>query len=119
MPYVQQPKRDVLDPIINDLHNALVGLELDDPSNNFEGNMNYIITKLITVCYTATSYREINDVVGMLECVKQEYYRRVAAPYENMKAHDNGDVFPNPIQQEMESLAQHSPTPITPHIVIK
>lgn len=100
MPYITQSKRDALDSIINDLHNALVMLEIDDPRNNFEGNMNYTITKLITLCYTTPSYREVNDVVGMLECVKQEYYRRVAAPYENQKAMENGDVYPNPVTGE-------------------
>jgi len=100
MPYIKQNKRDVLDPIIEDLHQALVELELDDESNNFEGNMNYVITKLITLCYNSPSYREINDVVGMLECCKLEYYRRAAAPYESQKAMENSDVYPNPITGE-------------------
>ncbi len=39
------------------------------------------------------SYTTYNEVVGVLECVKQEIYRRVIGPYENEKKHANGDVF--------------------------
>jgi len=31
---------------------------------------------------------------GVLENVKQEMYRRLAAPYEDKKAEENGDVYP-------------------------
>jgi len=92
MPYIKQEKRDVLDQAIADVANALRQLESDDPDNNFEGNMNYVISSLIAKSYKI-SYRDINDVIGMLECVKQEYYRRVAVPYETQKAFDNGDVY--------------------------
>ena len=94
MPYIVKSKRDLLDSTIEQLHKLLVDLELDDPQNNFEGAMNYTITKLITMCYTTPSYREVNDVVGLLECVKQEYYRKVAANYENQKEFENGPVYP-------------------------
>lgn len=33
------------------------------------------------------------QVVGALECAKQEVYRRVIAPYEDEKEYKNGDVF--------------------------
>ena len=94
MPYILQPKRTVLDPIIDELHTALVDLEADDDSNNLEGNLNYLITRLLRKCY-GTSYREINDAVGMLECCKLEYYRKVAAPYEDQKEFENGSVDAN------------------------
>ena len=59
------------------------------------GELNYVLTK---VCLNYTnkkglSYRSINDVLGALEGVKQEYYRRVAIPYEEQKMKDNGDVY--------------------------
>lgn len=93
MPYIAQEKREILDKAVAVVVDALRQLESDDPQNNFEGCMNYTITKLINVAYTKTSYRDINDVVGVLECVKQEFYRRRAAPYENQKAYENGDVY--------------------------
>lgn len=94
MPYIIQPKRDVLDPAINELHKLLVDLEMDDDTNNMEGNLNYIITRLIRMCY-GESYAEINDVMGMLTCVMMEHYRTVAGPYEDQKRFDNGEVEAN------------------------
>lgn len=92
MPYIKQEKRDVLNPAIDQVLSALRQLASDDPDNNFEGNMNYVITSLIAKSYNV-SYRDINDVRGMLACVADEYYRRVAGPYENQKAFENGDVY--------------------------
>jgi hypothetical protein len=39
------------------------------------------------------SYSIINDIVGVLECAKMEFYRRVAVPYEDKKRTENGDVY--------------------------
>lgn len=39
------------------------------------------------------SYKIINEIIGVLECVKLEFYRRIAAPYENDKQQANGDVY--------------------------
>ena len=80
-----------MDPIIDDLVDALVKLQTDDENNNFEGNLNYSITRLLRKCYS-NSYREINDAIGMLECVKLEHYRTQAGPYEDQKKFENGDV---------------------------
>ena len=92
MPYIDQSKRDVLEASIASVVDALRQLESDDPDNNFEGNLNYTFTSIINRVYN-TSYRSINDVVGVLECVKQEFYSRVATPYEKQKAYENGDVY--------------------------
>jgi len=35
----------------------------------------------------------INAIIGALECAKLELYRRVAAPYEDDKIAENGDVY--------------------------
>lgn len=91
MPYINQDKRHVLDPHIAPLINALRELESDDPSNNMEGNLNYIITVLVKRTMGA-GYRGVNDAVGMLECCKLELYRKVAASYEDQKEFENGAV---------------------------
>lgn len=96
MPYISQEKRKILDPGINTIHQLLVGLEKDDPLNSTEGNLNYTITRLLHMVYgqhDSTRYNNINDAIGVLECIKQEYYRCVAAPYENQKMYDNGAVL--------------------------
>jgi len=97
MPYIKQEKRTPLDRPINDLHRALVDLELDDSNNNMEGNLNYTITRLLKLVYgqTTASYRDVNDVVGLLECIKLEFYRTSAAPYEDQKRFENGEVDAN------------------------
>lgn len=91
MPYIIQEKRHALNPHIEALYHELVGLEADDDNNNFEGNMNYTITRLLRMVY-GDSYTEINSAIGMLECCKLEHYRKQAAPYENQKLFENGDV---------------------------
>jgi hypothetical protein len=93
MPYITKEKRPELDRVVDELRNVLRNYELDDPdSNNTEGNINYVFTKLLMTVYSPTRYQHINDVVGLLECVKLEYYRVVAAPYEEEKSEDNGPV---------------------------
>lgn len=60
------------------------------------GELNYEITKLLLE-YLATHgkhYRVMNDIVGALECAKQEFVRRVVNPYEDEKCEANGDVYP-------------------------
>jgi hypothetical protein len=92
MPYIKQDKRDALDPAIDEVLNALRELESDDPTNNFEGNINYVITRILHRVYPGTSYREINDAMGVLTSVQLEYYRKRAAPLEDQKEFDNGPV---------------------------
>lgn len=103
MPYIIPDKRAVLDPTIAQLVDGLRQLESDDEENNFEGNVNYAITKLLVLAYQKKNYREINDVVGALECAKLEFYRRQAAPYEDQKAFDNGDVYEDVGVQDLMS----------------
>lgn len=60
------------------------------------GELNYKISRLAED-YIAEqgglSYHSLNEVLGVLECVKLELYRRLAAPYEDDKIAQNGDVF--------------------------
>lgn len=81
MPYVPQKRRGAL---------------RQEGKANDAGELNYQITRLL-VNYTqqhTLKYKTINDVMGALEGAKAEYYRRVAAPYEDGKIIENGDVFP-------------------------
>jgi hypothetical protein len=91
MPYIKQEKREVLNPAIDEVLNALRELESDDPQNDMGGNLNYMITKILMQCY-GTKYSEMAQAVSVLEMAKLEYYRIVAAPYENQKSFENGAV---------------------------
>lgn len=87
MPYISSESRDKFRPAFNEL-------EFFDTS----GELNYLIVGLIKEYLFNSSggnysYKELNDVLGVLECVKQEFYRRVVAPYEDKKIEENGDVY--------------------------
>lgn len=60
------------------------------------GELNYQITRMIDDYIQrkgGVRYAHLNEVVGVLECVKLELYRRVAAPYEDRKCGESGDVY--------------------------
>jgi len=59
------------------------------------GDLNYSFTKvaLMYLEKNGTRYQRLNDIVGALECCKLEFYRRLAAPYEDTKIEENGDVY--------------------------
>ena len=92
MPYIKQEKRDILDPAIESLFVRLaIDMQREDEENNMEENINYVFTKLLKKCY-GESYKEINDALGVISAVQLEFYRAVAAPYENQKIYERGDV---------------------------
>lgn len=59
------------------------------------GELNYAITALINkyLLEFGESYSRYNEVIGVLECVKLELYRRVISKYEDKKMKENGDVY--------------------------
>lgn len=80
MPYIKANKRLPLK------------LYISQPST--PGELNFCITSLV-IDYIGASpdYARINEVIGVLECAKLELYRRIAAPYEDRKIKENGDVY--------------------------
>lgn len=81
MPYIQKSVRFQLTRYDEMPHNT--------------GELNYIITYIINNYLKGApeSYDEYNSIIGVLECVKQELYRRKIAPYEDRKMEENGDVY--------------------------
>lgn len=60
------------------------------------GELNYAITKIILrylFLQGDPKYATFNDVIGVLGCIHSELYRRMVAPYENLKISENGDVY--------------------------
>jgi hypothetical protein len=65
------------------------------------GELNYAVTRLIDAYLVQASrdqggrlrYAHLNEVIGVLECAKLELYRRVAAPYEDEKMAESGEVY--------------------------
>jgi hypothetical protein len=86
MPYIKQEARDRL--------TGLNGAAPGSPMN--AGELNYAMTMLV-LSYVRRigegGYAQINDVLGAFEGAKLEFYRRYAAPYEDVKRAQNGDVY--------------------------
>ena len=81
MPYIKQSDRDALEHAARQPDNA--------------GELNYVFT-LFALEYMqrkGAKYQHINDVIGALEGAKLEFYRRFAAPYEDTKIVENGDMY--------------------------
>lgn len=58
------------------------------------GELNFQVTCLVDGFMSGNlDYDSINTVQGVLACVMNEVYRRVASPYEDIKIELNGDVF--------------------------
>lgn len=59
------------------------------------GELNYVLTMVCREYFHhhGGRYQQVNDIVGALEGAKLEFYRRVAAPYEDTKIKENGDVY--------------------------
>ena len=94
MPYINPEKRYTLDPQIKTLLNALRELESDDETNSMNGNLNYVITKLLVQCYGSGGYNDRSEAIGVLECAKLEFYRKHLAAYEDQKEFEHGTVDP-------------------------
>ena len=87
MPYIKADKRKKYQKILDELIKVLKTL----PPEEIDGELNYVVTKILKEIYPLR-YFHINKAVGVLECIKLEYYRRVAAPYEDSKIREAGDV---------------------------
>jgi len=81
MPYINQDRRDAIQ-------------SGENPQN--AGELNYAITIIVDQYLKdkgGIRYAHLNEVVGAMECAKLELYRRLAAPYEDQKISEAGDVY--------------------------
>ncbi len=107
MPYIKTEKRQLITPAPKYSTTGRVEMRHIDCA----GDLNYAFTMLI-IDYLerkGLNYQNINDVVGALEGAKLEVYRRVASTYEDLKATENGDVYPwgeTPKQNKNPSVSE-------------
>ena len=96
MPYIRKSEREKFQPILDSYK------ELLESGHITVGELNYLITRLIDITiYDSVvmepdgrmTYKILNSIMGVLECVKLELYRRVIVPFECSKQEINGDVF--------------------------
>ena len=82
MPYIKD--REFLDDVIDKI----------DFGELVAGDLAYMITRLlIGFTETTISYKNYALAIGVLETVKEEFYKREITPYEEEKCEMNGDVY--------------------------
>ena len=87
MPYISEERRATLDPHVSEVITALRELGWN------EGDLNYTVSRLVGAAFEERPrYHMIASITGVLKNVADEFYRRIAAPYEEAAAEKNGDV---------------------------
>jgi hypothetical protein len=97
MPYVSPDYRSALDPAIRDLANRIADIARTMPEETaFAGLLNYACTsmamQIIDARFGRMRYGIVATVTGVFKNVADEFYRRVAAVYEDKQIAKNGDV---------------------------
>lgn len=104
MPYISETDRKELDPSIDQLVDSILKtstknyneFNINNVSNfqvlNMLGNINYCFSRILMKLAGDLSYTKIAMITGVIENIKQEFYRRAASWYEDKKIIQNGDI---------------------------
>ena len=97
MPYIKTEYRAALDAEIAELARVIADLARSSPDETaFAGLLNYACTSLamqvVELRFGKIRYGTIATVTGVLKNIADEFYRRVAAPYEDRQIAHNADV---------------------------
>lgn len=105
MPYIKESNRANLDVCIEHMMRCLRDNIPANPHSNRHkekisneeflsicGDINYAFSRILSGTMGDISYPKIAVITGVLENIKQEFYRRVATTYENKKIAENGDI---------------------------
>ncbi len=88
MPYISRSERKQYQEVLSALAEIIPKDRMLRP-----GHINYIVSLLIEKVYgTQLRYADHNEVVGVLNCIALEFYRRKTAPYEDIKIEEEGDL---------------------------
>ncbi|MBI1975210.1 MAG: hypothetical protein HYS57_02505 [Parcubacteria group bacterium] len=110
MPYVEQKDREKLDPLIDELAGRVVeAAKAHGYDGAFAGLLNYVATrlalKIVRIQFGKMRYWIIAVITGTFKNVADEFYRRVAIPYENKQIKKNSDVdFYREYDEEIEKM---------------
>jgi hypothetical protein len=95
MPYIKPERRTEINNFVGNNAGDLFDIgyyELKTP-----GELNFALTTIISGYLEAkaspVNYQLLNEIMGVIGCVKAEFYRRLVVPYEIRKEQENGDVF--------------------------
>jgi len=87
MPYILKDRRKEINPLLVEL---IKEVQKDETT---AGDLNYAISQIIWNAYDAKpGYARANSLMGVLQGVQAEFYRRKVAPYEDEKIDENGDI---------------------------
>jgi len=94
MPYISEINRNKLDPCIEQVIQCIKNTQLSNTYNLQDslGDINYTFSRITAGLMEKPSYSKIAMITGVLENIKQEFYRRVASSYEDQKIVINGDI---------------------------
>jgi hypothetical protein len=97
MPYIKQEYRNRLDGPIRALGDAIAGIAAESKEDTaFAGLLNYACTSValgvMKSRFGRIRYGQIAVVTGVFKNVADEFYRRVAAPYEDQQIRKSGDL---------------------------
>jgi len=94
MPYISEINRNKLDPCIEQVIQCIKNTQLSNTYNLQDslGDINYTFSRITAGLMEKPSYSKIAMITGVLENIKQEFYRRVATSYEDQKIVINGDI---------------------------
>ena len=97
MPYIKQEYRSRLDGPIKLLGDTIATIAADSVDDTaFAGLLNYTCTSValhvIKARFGKVRYGQIAMVTGVFKNVADEFYRRVAAPYEDRQIEKSGDL---------------------------
>ncbi|MDZ4786813.1 MAG: hypothetical protein SGJ02_12135 [bacterium] len=88
MPYIKRESRKQYQNSVSEIARLVPLDAMERP-----GHMNYIVSLLIEKVYGKNMrYAQHNEVVGVLNCIQQEFYRRKTVPYEDQKIESEGDL---------------------------
>ena len=92
MPYISKKHRVPLEPAIDALADTIQSVYSANEAQQKDGLVNFAVTELLNKLYPNARYTDLNEIVGVLECIKLEYYRKRISPYEDLKESENGAV---------------------------
>lgn len=97
MPYISSKHRQTLDPFIDQLAREIAHeSQLLNYDGAFAGLLNYACTRLalkvVRQQFGTMRYWLIALLTGTFKNIADEFYRRIAIPYENRQMEKSGDV---------------------------
>ena len=88
MPYIARKDRAQYQEVVSKLASLIPADRMARP-----GHINYTVSLLLEKVYGKNlRYADHNEVIGVLHCIADEFYRRKTAPYEDLKIGEEGDL---------------------------